>query len=106
MGDHSFRFHARLIQQEALVDLAQRVKLLPLSLDLPFQLVNVLIRLIHELLELLEALGVRTDLLSDLLDDMLPQRVLVEVVAMVDLSDFLSELVEATPCVLDVIWLR
>ena len=82
------------------------MKLLPLSLDLPFQLVNVLIRLIHELLELLEALGVRTDLLSDLLDDMLPQRVLVEVVAMVDLSDFLSELVEATPCMLDVIWLR
>jgi hypothetical protein len=37
---------------------------------------------------------------------MLPQRVLVEVVAMVDLSDFLSELVEATPCMLDVIWLR
>jgi hypothetical protein len=82
------------------------VKLLPLSLDLPFQLVNVLIRLIHELLELLEALGVSTDLFSDLLDDMLPQRVLVEVVAMVDLSDFLSELVEATPCMLDVIWLR
>ena len=106
MVDHSFRFHARLIQQEALVDLAQRVKLLSLSLDLPFQLVNVLIRLIHELLELLEALGVRTDLLSDLLDDLLPQRVLVEVVTMVDLSDFLSELVEATPCILDVIWLR
>ena len=82
------------------------MKLLPLSLDLPFQLVNVLIRLIHELLELLEALGVSTDLFSDLLDDMLPQRVLVEVVAMVDLSDFLSELVEATPCMLDVIWLR
>ena len=106
MGDHSFKFHARLIQQEALVDLAQRVKLLPLSLDLPFQLVDVLIRLIHELLELLEALGVRTDLLSDLLDDMLTQRVLIEVVTVVDLSDFLSELVEASPCMLDVIWLR
>ena len=66
------------------------MKLLSLSLDLPFELVDVLIGLIHELLELLKALGVCANLLSYLLDDMLPQRALVEVVTMVDLSDFLS----------------
>ena len=79
------------------------MQLEPLSLDLPFELVDVLIRLMHELLELLEALGVRADLLADLLDDLLPQGALVEVVAMVDLPDLLSELVEAAPCVLEVI---
>ena len=76
----------------------------PLRLDLPFELIDILIRLMHELLELLEAFGVRTDLLADLLDDLLPQRTLVEVVAMVDLSDLLSELVEAAPCVLEVVY--
>ena len=80
------------------------MQLEPLSLDLPFELVDVLIRLMHELLELLKALGVRTDLLADLLDDLLPQRTLVEVVAMVDLPDLLSELVEAAPCVLKVVY--
>jgi hypothetical protein len=80
------------------------VQLEPLRLDLPLELVDVLIRLMHELLELLEALGVRTDLLADLLDDLLPQRTLVEVVAMVDLPDLLSELVEAAPCVLEVVY--
>ena len=78
----------------------------PLSLDLPLQLVDVLIRLMHELLELLEALGVRADLLAYLLYDLLPQGALVEVVAMVDLSDLLSELVEAAPSVLEVICRR
>ena len=92
-----------MIEKDALVDLAERVQFEPLSLDLPLQLVDVLIRLMHELLELLEALGVRADLLADLLDYLLPQGALVEVVAMVDLPDLLSELVEATPCVLEVI---
>jgi hypothetical protein len=83
------------------------VQLEPLRLDLPFELVDVLIRLMHELLELLEAFGVRADLLADLLDDLLPQRTLVEVVAMMDLPDLLSELVEAAPCMLEVIcWRR
>ena len=53
------------------------MQLEPLRLDLPFELVDVLIRLMHELLELLEAFGVRADLLADLLDDLLPQRTLV-----------------------------
>jgi hypothetical protein len=82
------------------------VQLEPLRLDLPFELVDVLIRLMHELLELLKALGVRADLLADLLDDLLPQGALVEVVAIVDLPDLLSELVEAAPCVLEVIYCR
>ena len=83
------------------------MQLEPLRLDLPFELVDVLIRLMHELLELLEAFGVRADLLADLLDDLLPQRTLVEVVAMMDLPDLLSELVEAAPCMLEVIcWRR
>ena len=56
--------------------------------------------------ELLKALRVSTNLLSYLLDDLLPQRVLVDVVAVVDLSDFLSEVVEAALSILDVIWLR
>ena len=56
--------------------------------------------------ELLKALRVSTNLLSYLLDDLLPQRVLVDVVAVVDLSDFLSEVVEAALRILDVIWLR
>ena len=82
------------------------MKLESLRLDLPFELVDVLIRLMHELLELLEALGVRADLLAYLLYDLLPQGALVEVVAMVDLSDLLSELIEAAPCVLEVIFRR
>jgi hypothetical protein len=56
--------------------------------------------------ELLKAFRVSTNLLSYLLDNLLPQRVLVEVVTMVDLSDFLSEVVEAALRILDVIWLR